>query len=587
MIAPSTRHHHLHPDAEAGTYRGATAARVPMIVANGPSMPQEEIASAADGARWIQFYPTPNLVLSRRRLEQFQAAGAQAIVVTVDQQATRFERDLHDRHLGGNPPSERVADDEEDEEAPTSGPELYGLPVPGRLWYNWEYLDQIRTFVNVPMLIKGILTAEDARLCVDRGFDGVVVSNHGARTLDYVPSTLEVLREIVTEVDGAIPVLIDSGFRRGAAVANRSDGAPRRHGERRTHVSGRHRCHRHPDGHPLNRIEMRTGKLTRREALESVFGQQRGEKTPGPSAPPSAPIDELVNSLEFAEQAKLMLSEEDFSSIAGSDRSIFDHYTFRPRMNVSTLDMDLSVDILGSTLFTPIVVGPVSNQKRYHPEGERATIAGASAAKAVTIVSSHTSTSIPEMVALAAEVAMPLWTAVYADEEGPARARAAASAGAQAVFVTVGASYEDTGAKGSTEIDWSLVETIRKSVDVPVVLKGVMSKVDATKAAELGLDGLVVSNFGGLLGGSKSAPLPELLAIRAAVGDELPILVDGSFRRATDILVALILGAQGVLLGRPIMWALASYGAEGVTTILKMLQRDLARCFAMLGASNL
>ncbi len=122
---------------------------------------------------------------------------------------------------------------------------------------------------------------------------------------------------------------------------------------------------------------------------------------------------------------------------------------------------------------------------------------------------------------------------------------------------------------------------------MPVVLKGVLSEADATQAAELAMDGIVISNFGGLLGGSKSAPLPELLAIRAAVGDELPIMVDGSFRRAIDILVALILGAQGVLLGRPIMWALASYGAEGVTTILKMLQRDLARCFAMLGASNL
>ena len=331
---------------------------------------------------------------------------------------------------------------------------------------------------------------------------------------------------------------------------------------------------------------MRTGKLTRREALESVFGQQRGEKTPGPSAPPSAPVDELVNSLEFAEQAKLMLSEEDFSSIAGSDRSIFDHYTFRPRMNVSTLDMDLAVDLLGYTLFTPIVVGPVSNQKRYHPEGERATIAGASAAKAVTIVSSHSSAPIPEIAALAAGAAMPLRVAVYADEEGPARAQAAASAGAQVLFVTLGASYEDGRAKRSAEIDWRLVETIRKSVDVPVVLKGVMSEADATKAAELAMDGIVISNYGGLLGGSKTAPLPEVLAIRGAVGGDLPILVDGSFRRATDILVALILGAQGVLLGRPIMWALASYGAEGVTTLIKMLQRDLARCFAMLGASN-
>ncbi len=162
---------------------------------------------------------------------------------------------------------------------------------------------------------------------------------------------------------------------------------------------------------------MRKGTLTRREALEyaaRVFGQQLDGKAPGPSVP----LGELVNSLEFAEQAKLVLSEEDFSSIAGSDRSIFDQYTFRPRMNVSTLDMDLSVDLFGHTLFTPVVVGPVSNQKRYHPEGERATIAGASAAKAVTIVSSHASTPIPEMAAIAAEAAMPLWTAVYADEEG-------------------------------------------------------------------------------------------------------------------------------------------------------------------------
>ena len=215
MIAPNSRHGDLHPDAEGGTYRGATAAGVPMIVANGPSMPHEEIAAAADGPRWIQFYPNTNLGVSRRRLERFQAAGAQAIVVTVDQQATMFERDLHDRHLGGIPRRRR---DPEPAEPPTAGPALYGLPVPGRLWYTWEYLDQIRQWVTLPMLVKGILTAEDARICLDRGFDGVIVSNHGARTMDYVPSTLEVLPEIVAEVAGAVPVLVDSGFRRGSDI---------------------------------------------------------------------------------------------------------------------------------------------------------------------------------------------------------------------------------------------------------------------------------------------------------------------------------------------------------------------------------
>jgi len=87
-----------------------------------------------------------------------------------------------------------------------------------RLWYEWRYFDQIRPFVNVPMLVKGVLTSEDARLSVERGLQGIIVSNHGGRSLDYGPSTLEVLPEIADAVAGRIPVLIDSGFRRGADV---------------------------------------------------------------------------------------------------------------------------------------------------------------------------------------------------------------------------------------------------------------------------------------------------------------------------------------------------------------------------------
>jgi 4-hydroxymandelate oxidase len=219
MVAPSSRHVQLHPDAEAGTYRGATAARVPMIVSHYPSLSHEKIAAAADGPLWIQYYPNPDMTLSRRRLEMFQAAGPRAMVITVDQQAARYERDLHDRHLGGYPiVRDSDSSEEDEEEASTSGPELYGLPVPGRLWYNWEHLDQLRELIKVPVLVKGILTAEDARICIERGFDGVIVSNHGGRTLDYVPSTLEVLQEIVAEVKGAIPVIVDSGFRRGSDV---------------------------------------------------------------------------------------------------------------------------------------------------------------------------------------------------------------------------------------------------------------------------------------------------------------------------------------------------------------------------------
>ena len=72
----------------------------------------------------------------------------------------------------------------------------------GRLWYTWQYLDDIRKFIKVPIIVKGIVTHEDAQLCVERGFDGIVVSNHGGRSMDYGPSTLEVLPEIVAAVNG-------------------------------------------------------------------------------------------------------------------------------------------------------------------------------------------------------------------------------------------------------------------------------------------------------------------------------------------------------------------------------------------------
>src|SRR5262249_44467657 len=87
-----------------------------------------------------------------------------------------------------------------------------------RLWYEWKLFDELHRFVHVPMLAKGIVTAEDARLCLEHGLDGIYVSNHGGRSLDYEAATLEVLPEIVDAVQGKVPVLIDGGFRRGSDI---------------------------------------------------------------------------------------------------------------------------------------------------------------------------------------------------------------------------------------------------------------------------------------------------------------------------------------------------------------------------------
>jgi isopentenyl diphosphate isomerase/L-lactate dehydrogenase-like FMN-dependent dehydrogenase len=88
-----------------------------------------------------------------------------------------------------------------------------------RLWYSWDYVNELRkSVIRVPVIIKGILTAEDASECVRQGVDAIIVSNHGGRSMDYGPSTLEALPEIVDAVNGRIPVIVDSGFRRGSDV---------------------------------------------------------------------------------------------------------------------------------------------------------------------------------------------------------------------------------------------------------------------------------------------------------------------------------------------------------------------------------
>jgi 4-hydroxymandelate oxidase len=216
FVAPSTRQRDLHPDGDAGMYQGATATGTPMILASGSSIPIQKVATSAAGPRWSQFYPIQNLTAARDQIELFQANGAKAIVVTVDQQTSRYERDLHDRYLGGSTTPRRV-EGAEPFAATTRGAARYRVD-PRRMWYSWKYLDDIRPFVKGPMLIKGIINPADAAICVERGYDGIIVSNHGGRAMDYVPSTLEVLPEIVDAVGGKIPVLVDSGFRRGADI---------------------------------------------------------------------------------------------------------------------------------------------------------------------------------------------------------------------------------------------------------------------------------------------------------------------------------------------------------------------------------
>jgi isopentenyl diphosphate isomerase/L-lactate dehydrogenase-like FMN-dependent dehydrogenase len=286
-----------------------------------------------------------------------------------------------------------------------------------------------------------------------------------------------------------------------------------------------------------------------------------------------APARELANTFEYEAMAQRSLSAAAFAEIAGGDRSALEHITFRPRMMVNTTHLDLTTELFGQSLFAPILVGPTGGQKRYHPEGELAMVRGASAAKAAMVVSSGASYPLKE---IAAQSKTTLWYQVHPEADAAAERRRideAVELGCKALCITVGGA------------DWSAIDRLRQGLKIPVVLKGIMSPEEARAAIGKGIDGIVVSSHG-QPGGGMAASIEALPAIAEAVAGKAPILIDGSFRRGSDIMKALALGARAVMLGRPPLWALAAYGSAGVETMFGMLHAELGRDMAMCGKVN-
>ena len=286
-----------------------------------------------------------------------------------------------------------------------------------------------------------------------------------------------------------------------------------------------------------------------------------------------APARELANTFEYEAMAQRSLSAAAFAEIAGGDRSALERITFRPRMMVNTTHLDLTTELFGQSLYAPILVGPTGGQKRYHPEGELAMVRGASAAKAAMVVSSGASYPLKE---IAAQSKTTLWYQVHPEADAAAERRRideAVELGCKALCITVGGA------------DWSAIDRLRQGLKIPVVLKGIMSPEEARAAIGKGIDGIVVSSHG-QPGGGMAASIEALPAIAEAVAGKAPILIDGSFRRGSDIMKALALGARAVMLGRPPLWALAAYGSAGVETMFGMLYAELGRDMAMCGKVN-
>jgi 4-hydroxymandelate oxidase len=329
---------------------------------------------------------------------------------------------------------------------------------------------------------------------------------------------------------------------------------------------------------------------TRRQAL-AAYGSLlaaspllRAQKLAGEAPGRIPPVQELINASEFEAVAERKLDALTFAEIAGSERSAFDRITFRPRLMNDTRQMDLTTQLFGQSLFTPILIGPLSRQKRFHPEGELAIARGASAAKALLVVSDDSSYPVDQ---IAAQAKTPLW---YQISDGPnmkevrARVERAIGAGCKALCVTMGGESAGSPTAG---VDWKEIDRLSRGIGVPVVLKGVMSPEEARKAAASGAAGIVVSNYAARSITGVASPIEVLPSIVDSVGGKVQILIDGGFRSGADVLKALALGAQGVLLGRPALWGLAAYGAEGVQTIVELIQSGFARDMAMCGRVNI
>lgn len=307
-----------------------------------------------------------------------------------------------------------------------------------------------------------------------------------------------------------------------------------------------------------------------------------------PTPPPVlAPRADLVNVLEYEHQARLKLGAVKAAPILGSDRTVTDRITLRPRVNIPTRDLDLTTTLFGDQHFTPIIVGPIADQKRFHADGELAMARGASAAKAAMVVSSDA--SVP-LAVIAQAATTPLWLQVYANTPKVKDVLVEASAAkAKAVVVTVnaGGSAGGPAMPASARIDWAAVDAVVKSTSLPVIVKGVTSPQDAKEAAARGAKGVVVSNYRGGDTAELTGTLLLVAPVVQAVGDQMLVFADGSFRRGSDILKALGFGAKAVLIGRPVMWGLAAYGAEGVQGVVEMLQTELGRYMCMTGRPSL
>ncbi|XP_022148216.1 peroxisomal (S)-2-hydroxy-acid oxidase GLO4-like isoform X3 [Momordica charantia] len=321
---------------------------------------------------------------------------------------------------------------------------------------------------------------------------------------------------------------------------------------------------------------------------------------------------EPVNVNDYKELARQALPKMYYDYYAGGaedqhtlreNMQAFHRIIIRPRILVDVSKIDMSTTILGYLISEPIMVAPTGAHKLAHCEGELATARAAAAAKTIMVLSYASSYSIEEVASSCNAVRFFQLYVFRKRDISALLVQRAERSGYKAIVLTA-----DTPRLGRREADiknkmitpplknlegllsvevGSDIGWLKSITSLPILIKGILTHEDAIKAVEVGVDGIIVSNHGARQLDFSPATVSVLEEVVHAVKGKVPVLLDGGVRRGTDVFKALALGAQAVLIGRPVIYGLAAKGEEGVRAVLEMLKNELEITMALSGCSSI
>lgn len=340
-----------------------------------------------------------------------------------------------------------------------------------------------------------------------------------------------------------------------------------------------------------------------------TFNLQNGDPTD---------LSEIINLFDFEKMAEGKMTKMAYEYVASGaadeftvrwNRQALDTIKLNPTVLADVSKLDTSVSLFGHKLPYPILIAPTAFHKIMHPEGEIATARGASVASAIYVVSSFTTTPIEQIAKVATQ---PLWFQLYVRDDRAFTkdiVQKVESQGCRALCVTVdtpvggvrnrqqrvnfrlpddvNAPYMVSLGPQKLPLTWKDIEWLKSFAKIPVLVKGILNPDDAEKAIQAGVSGIIVSNHSGRNLDTVPATIEVLPRIVERINKRVPILMDGGIRRGTDVLKAIALGANAVLVGKPICFGLACGGAEGVTKVLNILRTEFELAMMLTGRANI